>query len=149
MQAAGRVHFDFTGSLQLARRLWSFADEIEQHESNRVAAQDVAAARFLGPKADEFADRRAIEVTSCQNIVASLRDNARAWADAWATALDQQNKNNRQARIEQIRADRGFWERNIGDRILGDDSDEQVPFPRPVSVPTPPGFWPTDSEQTF
>lgn len=146
MEGGGRVGFDFEGSLELARMLWALADEVEVEDDARERRYDTAMAKWRGPHADQFVDRRSTERSSRGNVVESLRDGANSWAEAWAVAMDQQNKNNRAARVEEIRADRSWMERNVGDRIMGDDSDDQVPMPEAPATPSPPAFAPTATE---
>lgn len=138
------VDFDFEGSLQLARRLWTMAEEIQAEDIDRNADFTTAKARFEGPHAESFVARREEERTSRTTVIESLREDARQWASAWADAMHQQNKNNRAAKVEQIRADRHWGERFI-DSFVGDDSEEQVPVPERPQNPWPPEFGPTAS----
>lgn len=133
------VDFDFDGSLQLARQLWSLAASIQSEDGDRETDFDTAKAKFEGPHADSFVSRRDQERTDRTTVVEALRDDARNWAQAWATAMDQQNKNNRAARVEEIRENRSGWEK-FGDVFVGDDSDDQVPMPDAVAVPSAPQF---------
>jgi hypothetical protein len=148
-EGGGRVQFDFEGSLQLARQLWGIADDVQTEDDGRETQYDTAKAKWLGTYADQFVGRREDERTSRATVVAALREDARLWAQAWARALDQQNKNNRAAEVERIRDDRGLFERGWDSTFGEDDSDDQVPMPEPVSVPTAPSFLPTASEITY
>lgn len=145
MEGGGRVEFDFAGSLQLARDLWALADEILTEDNGREQQFTTAKEKWLGPYGEQFVGRRSDERTSRGTVVSAMRDDARAWAQAWATAMNQQNKNNRAAEVERIRDDRGLLEQG-SDFFFGDDSDDQVPMPPEPAVPTPPGFAPTMSE---
>jgi len=145
----GRVVFDFDGSLELARLLWSLADDIQNEHTLREADYETAIAKWEGPYATEFAGRRADERTSKTNVVSGLRADARAWAQAWAAALDQQNKNNRAAKVTEVRNDRGLLERGWDATFGEDDSDSKVdPVPE-IAVPLPPSFTATATETTY
>lgn len=148
-KAGGRVQFDWEGSLQLARKLWNLADDLQTEDAGREQQYDTAKAKWLGTYGEQFAGRRVTERSSKANVVAGLREDARAWAQAWATAMDQQNKNNRAAEVERVRDDRGLLEKGIDATVGEDNSDDKVPMPDSVSVPTPPGFAPTATETTY
>lgn len=144
-----RVVFDFEGSLELARQLWSLAEDIVTEHGLRETDFTTANAKWEGPYGVEFEGRRADERTSKVNVVEGLRDDARAWAQAWAAALDQQNKNNRAAEVTRIRDSRNFievgWDNTFGE----DDSDSQVPAVPSIEVPSPPLFNATATETTY
>ena len=63
--------------------------------------------------------------------------------------MDQQNKNNRAAEVTRIREDRAWYEKGWDATFGEDDSDDQVPEPEAVSVPTPPSFAATATETTY
>lgn len=148
-KAGGRVQFDWDGSLQLARQLWNLADDLQTEDTGRESQYDTAKAKWLGTYGDEFADRRVTERGSKNHVVAGLREDARAWAQAWASAMDQQNKNNRAAEVERVRDDRSLWDKGVDATVGEDNSDDKVPMPDSVPVPTPPGFAPTATETTY
>ncbi len=145
----GRVVFDFDGSLELARQLWSLADDIQSEHSLREADYDTAIAKWEGPYATEFAGRRSDERSSKTNVVSGLRADARAWASAWRDALDQQNKNNRAAKVTEIRDNRAWYEQAWDATFGEDDSDDQVAQVPYVATPVPPQFAATATETTF
>jgi hypothetical protein len=149
VSAGGRVQFDFEGSLALARRLWALADDLEAAERHRESDFDVAMASWRGEHAQRFRGRRETERLSKRNVVAGLRDDAQGWARAWASALDQQNRNNWAAQVERVRDDRNLLEKGWDATFGKDDSDESVPKPAPVRVPTAPDFRPTATEVRF
>lgn len=157
VEAGGRVQFDFDGSLQLARQLWKLADDLLTEDGKRETDYDTAVAKWEGAYGEEFVGRRSDERTSKWRVWSELRSDARLWAQSWAGAMDQQNKNNRAARVNELeeekRNNRSWAERNIGDRFVGDDSREQaeseVPEPAPVPVPTPPSFAATATETRY
>lgn len=144
-----RVPFDFDASLALARRLWLLADEVDHVRATRDTTADNARTRWQGAKRDDFDRRTTDEEASAIRAAGALRDEATGWANAWRDALDEQNRRNRAQRITQIRDNRSWAEANIGDRVLGDDSDEQVPDEPVVTAPQPPQFLPTQDETTF
>lgn len=149
VKAGGRVAFDWDGSLELARKLWALADDLTHEDAGRENQYDTAKAKWEGKYGEQFADRRTTERASRTNVVAGLRDDARAWAKAWAQAMDQQNKNNRAAEVERVSDDRGLIEKGIDATVGEDNSDDKVPMPEAVPVPTPPGFAPTATEVTY
>lgn len=149
VKAGGRVAFDWDGSLELARKLWSLADDLTHEDAGRETQFDTAKAKWEGAYGKQFVQRRSTERSSRSNVVAGLRDDARAWAKAWAQAMDQQNKNNRAAEVERISDDRGMIEKGWDKTFGSDDSDDKVPMPDSVPVPTPPGFAPTATEVTY
>jgi len=144
-----RVPFDFEGSLTLARRLWALASTIEQSASSRATKVEVAQAKWEGPYRTDFDGRATDEATSSSRVVAALREEARGWADAWREAMEEQNRRNRAAKVTEVRDDRGWMERNVGDRIMGDDSDEEVPQCPTIATPQPPSFLATADESLF
>lgn len=139
--AAGKVEFDFVGSLELARQLWQLAAEVERVNGARQKAYETAKTKWLGAYGDEFVTRRDAETSSSSNIVVGLQDGAKSWAQAWAKAMDQQNKNNRAAKVKEISDRRSNAERFTDFAIVRrDDSDDQVPKVPQVAVPVPPLF---------
>lgn len=157
MPSGGRVQFDFEGSLRMARQLWALAGTLANEDRARESDFETAKARWEGSYGDEFVSRRENERTDRIAVESALREDAQLWAQAWAGAMDQQNRNNRMAHIdelaEELRDDRGWLERNVGDRFTGDDSFDQAvsqtPEPAPVPVPTPPLFSPTATERVY
>ena len=150
VKAGGRaVQFDWDGSLELARKLWALAEDLQHEDAGRETQYDTAKAKWRGAYGEQFAERRSTERASCTNVITGLRDDARAWAQAWAQAMDQQNKNNRAAEVERVSDDRGLIEKGIDATVGSDDSDSKAPKPASVPVPTPPGFAPTAHETTY
>jgi hypothetical protein len=144
-----RVDFDFDGALELARKLWALSIDLRQEDEGREGQVDRARLKWRGPYAHQFDGRRDTERSSRANVAAGLRDDARSWAQAWATALDQQNKNNRAAEVERVRDDRGLIEKGWDATFGEDDSDHEVAGVPDVPVPQPPGFAPTATEKTY
>ncbi len=144
-----RVDFDFDGALALARKLWALSIDLREEDEGRAGDAEVARAKWRGPYARRFDGRRDTERSSRFNVAAGLREDARAWAQAWATALDQQNKNNRAAEVQRVRADRGLLERGWDATFGEDNSEDEVAAVPEVPVPRPPDFAPTASETTY
>ena len=83
-------------------------------------------------------------------MVHGLRTDARAWAAAWVDAMEQQNKNNRAAKVDQVRDDRGMLEKGWDEYGFGeDDSESKVAAAERPATPRPPSFAPTASFQDF
>ena len=146
----GRVDFDFDGALELARKLWALADQVSQEEQGRQRDATTALAKWAGPHATRFAERRGAEFQSSMNVWTGLRENAQAWAAAWVDAMEQQNKNNRAAAVQQHRDDRSWIHEQWDEHGFGeDDSESQVAAAERPPTPTPPSFTPTASLQDF
>lgn len=148
-QGGGRVQFDFEGSLQLARMLWSLADDLRSEAMERERNATVASERWRGRYADDFGERMSTETSNRLEIAAQLREDARNWARAWQTALDQQNKINRINRVQEISDSRNIFQKGWDATVGSDDSDSKVAAVPEVPVPTPPAFLPTATETTF
>ena len=146
----GQVDFDFDGSLELARKLWALAEDIEQEDRGRGRQAETAVRKWAGPYATQFAERRATEEASATNVIAGLQADAQAWAAAWVEAMYQQNKNNRAAEVQDVRDDRGFFEKGWDEYGFGeDDSESKVAAAERPATPQPPSFHPTDTLQNF
>ncbi len=147
--AAGRVRFDFAGSLAQAKRLWALAEHLDGLKTARKADAELALRSWQGQYAGQFRTRMTEEAISLRNVAEGLRNEARAWAQCWKDAMDEQNRRNRAQQVEAVRARRSWTERNIGDLFLGDDTDARV-GPAPVAaVPQPPDFQPTSTEVRY
>ena len=151
------VRFDFDGSLEVARKLWSLADGIEESAKRRYIAAGTALLQWQGPFTDLFRERVAEELRVLNLSTTELRDGARHWATAWKQAMDENNRR-RRARHVKAYADQMSSERSAGERFVdflsgGDDSDElaaaRTPAARQVATPVPPAFAPTDAAQRF
>src|SRR5699024_934588 len=110
MAGAGeRVVFDYEGSLQLARMLWSLADDLRSEAIEREGAAQVALEKWKGRYAGEFGERNSAETSSRLEVAHQLREDARNWAKAWQAALDQQNKINRIKKVQQVSDERAWY----------------------------------------
>lgn len=146
----GQVDFDFDGALELARSLWALAEEVSEEEQGRQQDAETALARWAGPYALQFTERRANEFQSSMNVWNGLRANAEAWAAAWVDAMEQQNKNNRAAAVQEHRDDRSWIHRQWDEKGFGeDDSESKVAAAQRPATPRPPSFTPTASFQDF
>lgn len=126
------VRFDFDGSLRLARSLWAFADELEAGRAARDGAVEVALRSWKGPFGDDFRARASDERQSLGSLIAALRSDADAWAQAWKDATDEQNRRRWARQVEQIKAERSMVEK-VGDFLTGFDYPPQpAPVPKPV-----------------
>src|SRR5699024_12803230 len=71
-------------------------------------ALPISLEKWEGPYSTEFEGRRSDEMSSRLLVVSDLKEGAKAWALAWKKALDQQNQNNRQQKLEQMKEDRNW-----------------------------------------
>jgi hypothetical protein len=139
MSAGADVRFDWEGSLALARRLWAFADQLDELRTSRRAAAESALAAWHGEFADTFAAAVGQEVADLALGAARLRDGAHDWAAAWTAAIDQQNRVVFARACDRVRSGRS-WLDTIGGWLRGHDDLPAEPAPR--RVPQPPNFVP-------
>ena len=142
------VEFDFDGSLRLARTLYDLSKWLEAALDERSGAADDGSAAWTGPYGDDFRVMAASDDDEARRLAASLHVAALDWAQAWADAVTEQNRRNRQRRIDELSGARGFGERTL-DLMMGDDSADQVGPVDFVPRPRSPDFWPTATLQTF
>ena len=140
--AAADVRFDFDGSLALARRLWRFAEELDDLGTSRRGHAEQALTTFVGMYAREFAQRISGEVHDLGVAAGELRAAAGAWAQAWAAAINEQNR-----RLFARECDRIEDDRSLFDDIKGffGGHDDLPPQPHELAVPQPPYFAATGS----
>ena len=140
--AAADVRFDFDGSLALARRLWRFAEELDDLGTSRRDHAEHALATFTGVYGREFAQRISAEVQDLDVAAGELRTGAGAWAQAWANAINEQNR-----RLFARECDRVESDRSPLDEVKGffGGHDDLPPQPRELGVPQPPFFAATGS----
>ena len=137
------VVFDYEGALSAARRLWSFADDLETMMTSREGARTTASVGFTGPYATQLVSRVATERTDVDSAVGQLRSAATAWASAWKDAMDQQNQNLYARAYKHSEDHQGFL--GIG-KLNG---IERPPAVQPMTTPQPPMFPATGSFQDF
>lgn len=130
------VEFDFDGSLQMARDLWSLSTSLSTLMGNRETAASTAALDFVGPHYDSFVTRMTTERTNIDGAATQLQTAANGWAQQWAAAMDQQNQ------VLMARE----WDGREGDTLnqvsfgLLGSGPERPPDPTPTAVPTAPDF---------
>lgn len=140
MGAGPDVRFDWDGSLVLARRLWAFADQLDEVGTTRRDAAGGVLTTWSGVFAGRFAERVEQETTDLARAATHLREGAMAWATAWKVAIDQQNRVFFARACERARADRSLLDR-VGGWFTGHDDLPAEPLPR--EVPLPPHFVPS------
>lgn len=136
------VVFDFTGSLELARRLWSMADELDALLGLRRTLGTEALAHWQGVYAVEFVERLDDELTTGSTLVGQLRGEAGGWATEWQKAMDQENWNRYAAAVQRVEDGRG-WGDKIGGFFTG--HDDLPPTPTGAGLPAASNFLPTRS----
>jgi hypothetical protein len=132
MTRSPQVVFDFTGSLDLARRSWRLADQLEQLGRQRGTRADAALVGWLGPYAFEFIRRIDSETQDAAHLAAQLRAEADGWATEWKKAMDQENYNRYQDACDRARADRDTWD-NVKGFFVGHDD-----LPKPPALAAAP-----------
>jgi hypothetical protein len=141
-RAAGAVRFDFDGSLALARRLWSLADDLESLAVRRRNGAERTMIGFTGSYAEQFATRVRNELDELTAAAVGSREAASAWAQSWADAINEQNRRSFAAECDRVRARRDLTDRITGFFTGHDDLPSQ---PRLLGAPRPPHFHPTGS----
>ncbi len=134
------VRFDYDGSLELARRLWQLADRLDTLAGERHRWAADALVDWAGPLGAEFAGRVDTEAADVARISGELRVTANGWAQAWAGALNQQNRRLFARACELVRR-----RRSVGDQIVGffTGHDDLPSEPATRSIPSAPRFLPT------
>jgi hypothetical protein len=131
------VRFDYDGSLDLARRLWQFADRLDTLGGARHRWARDALVDWEGRFGIEFADRIETEAGDLGRISADLRRTALGWAQAWANALNQQNRRLHARAVERTRQQRSGWDKAMG-WAFGHDDLPPDPYRR--ATPAAPHF---------
>ena len=140
--AAADVRFDFDGSLALARRLWRFADALDELGRARGEQGALALTTFTGVYGREFAERLSAEVQELGVAARELRAAADAWAQAWAHAVNEQNRRLFARECDRIERDRSLLDDVMG--FLGGHHDLPRQPPE-LGAPRPPHFAATGS----
>ena len=138
---AQHIAFDYDGALTLARHLWAAAESIELLAHRRSFDAETSETWFLGPNANDFRILGLDEVRLADDAVAQLRRDAQTWAEAWAEAINEQNRMN-------YEASRALWT-NLGSPLteqspVGPSADRVEP-PNAVAPPVGPHFAETGS----
>jgi len=133
------VRFDYDGSLDVARRLWRLADQVEHTAATRRFAADTALVHWAGPLATEFGTRIDTETADLLRIVGELRTTANTWAAAWAHAVNMQNRRLFARACAVVRE-----RRSVKDKIWGGivGHHDLPPEPHTRSAPIAPSFIP-------
>ena len=139
---AADVRFDWEASLPLARRLWGFADELDELAARRDTEAGKALTTWSGVYANEFGRRISDEVHDLGMAAGELRAAAQAWARAWALAINEQNR-----RLFARQCRRVERRRSLVDNVVGffGGHDDLPPQPGELGVPQPPYFAATGS----
>lgn len=146
MDAGPDVQFDFVGSLQLARKLWALADQIDQMMAARVSLANEALATWLGVYGTQFSDRMETEVGDISRISAELRTGAYGWAGNWQQAMDQQNRVLYARKVNRVESERSVVA-SVWGGVFG--HGDLPSMPAPVGLPAAPVFAPTASLVTY
>lgn len=142
LSAGGDVRFDYDGSLALARRLWSYADELDRLRAGRHASATSALHDWLGRYGTEFAERTTTDLDDLARVAGDLRGAATGWGAAWAAAINEQNRRIHAREVVRITNARD-WRDDVAGFFFG--HDDLPPEPRPLGAPQPPWFAPTGS----
>ena len=140
MTAAADVRFDYVGSLQLARRLWALAGDVDTIRGRRVSLAEAALTDWLGAYGTQFAERINSENAQASTIANELRTAAEQWAIRWAEAMNEQNNINHARETERIEDERSGWDNFVGGMFGHDDLP---PSPPSIDVPSAPSFYAT------
>lgn len=139
--SSGRdIRFDYDGSLSLARRLWSFAAELDDLQRNRRRSAEDALVGWLGRYGTEFGGRVSDEVADLAVTVEDLRAAAVQWGAAWAHAVNEQNRRTHAREVVRVKNSRS-WVDSFTGFFTG--HDDLPPDPSEVGAPQPPHFQPT------
>ena len=144
----GDVAFDFDGSLQLARTLYDLSTWLEGALEERIGAADEASRAWRGPLGDEFRLQTATDDDEARRLASSLHVAAVDWAQAWADAMTEQNRRNRERRITELASERNWAERAV-DLVTADDPADHVAPADRVQPPHSPHYIPTAELQRF
>jgi hypothetical protein len=134
------VRFDYDGSLDVARRLWQLADTLEGLAGERRRWAIEALVEWEGRFATEYAGRLDVELGDVGRHATDLRGAALGWAQAWASAINQQNRRLHARAVWRAEQDRSVLD-SVGGFFFG--HDDIPPDPRPRAVPSAPQFSPT------
>lgn len=140
MTAAADVRFDYVASLQLARRLWTLAGDLDTIRGRRVSLAESALTDWLGAYGTQFGERIGSEDVQAATIANELRTAAEQWAIRWAEAMNEQNNINYAREVERIKDDRSGWDNFVGGMFGHDDLP---PEPPSIDVPSAPSFYAT------
>lgn len=135
-EAPYSIAFDFSGSLELARRLVATADTLHSSVADRRRAFETALRAWTGPRRDHVAHRLSSEHTRFLQVEALLRAEADGWARAWARAADEHNQLCWRWSVEAAAS-------------LAEPAPFKIEAPTPVEVPLAPTYLPTSALWPF
>jgi len=161
--ADARPVFDFHGSLELARSMWSFAERLAATSGERRTARDTSLAEWLGVYGDQYREAATNEDTSESNILTNLGTEATMVSFGWLSAVQLMNgvlyaeaiedqerhleRRKAEAERERERRQNAVMEffSDVGDLgsqfFSGSESPfDYVPRPRDFEAPAAPGF---------
>ncbi|MCK9922696.1 hypothetical protein MXD61_12600 [Frankia sp. AgPm24] len=136
------VVFDFDGALELARRLWGLADNVDTFRGKRDTAATTALRHWQGRYATDFRNSVTTEQGSDTNLSTAMRGDARTLASLWSQAMTEEAKVRYADHVTEKRRHRSFFHR-VEDALLGADDDDYGSAPEPFAVPQPPTFMAT------
>ena len=142
------VAFDFDGALQLARTLYDLSIWLEGALDERSGAADDASYAWRGPLGDEFRLQAAADDDEARRLAATLHGASIDWAQAWADAMTEQNRRNRQRRVTELEAGRN-WAEHALDTLTRSDPGDDLPAAERVLRPHSPDYLPTARLQEF
>lgn len=132
------VVFDFPGALELARRLWSLADGVDDSRVKRDAAAGVALRHWVGRYANDFRTSMTAEWTTEVNLAAAMRGDAQLLAALWAQAMLEEAKVRYADHVTTRKHKRSLLTQ-FHDAVFGSD-ENYGPEPGPFATPQPPAF---------
>jgi len=137
------INFDFAGALPLARSLRIQADLIRSRSAIRRRVAEAALVDWAGPHADTFKIAMLDQDDLASRTEQMLRDDADAWAQAWADAMNAENERRYQDAVDRARED-WSWVVRISEAFAGDGIPDSVGAPpAPLTAPRPPQYWTT------
>lgn len=127
--------FELSQILVHCRQLFDASTQLNYLAVGRHRVAHGARREWDGEHADTFGLRMEQEAEDLVARSRELRDDAEAWAQVWADAVNEINQQWRETAVQRLRDERGFGEQLV-DVFHGDDSKDHVPTVQPVSVPT-------------
>lgn len=140
------VAFDFDGALQLARTLYDVSMWLEGALDERSGAASEASYAWRGPLGDEFRLQAAADDDEARRLAASLHAASIDWAQAWADAMTEQNRRNRDRRLAELASEQS-WAEHAVDLVAGRDPADHLPAAEQVPRPHSPDYIPTAALQ--
>lgn len=128
--------YELTAILDHCRSLLDASHEVRSTANVRAFKAATAKRHWEGAFKIDFTNRFDAESDDLTARSRGLKEEADAWAEVWASAVNEENERRRQEAVDAVSDARGFGEK-FGDFWIGhDDSGDQVRTVEPVSVPT-------------